>query len=135
MRPFVLTLLTGEEEEERFDDATSLVAEDETGSFGILAGHAPFLTVLEPGLVRLHRRDGDALFLAVPGGLLRVAAGRVVLVARRCFRGRDPHELARRLAEELARAALARAERRRRLERLEAEMLRRLVELEREHGP
>lgn len=134
MRPFVLALLTGEEEE-RIDDVTSLVAEDETGSFGILAGHAPFLAVLEPGLVRLRRGDGEGLFLAVPGGLLRVVADRVVLVARRCFRGRDPHEVARRLAEELARKAPARAERRRRLERLEAEMLRRLVELEREPGP
>lgn len=130
MRSFAVELLTGEALE-RILGVTSLVAEDASGSFGIQAGHERFTTVLEPGLVRLATADGGRVFLAVPGGILAVVDGTVRLIARRCLRGGEPLELARRLADELAREAGARAERRRRLERLEAELFRRLVEGER----
>jgi len=67
-------------------DSTQVVAlraEDETGSFGILPGHADFLTVLRPCVLRWHGTDNVPHFCAVEEGVLRVAGGRSVTVACR----------------------------------------------------
>jgi F-type H+-transporting ATPase subunit epsilon len=61
----------------------SVRAEDSTGSFGIMAGHADFLTVL--GVSVLVWRDGDGRehCVALRGGVLRVRDGDVVEIATR----------------------------------------------------
>jgi F-type H+-transporting ATPase subunit epsilon len=61
----------------------ALRAEDETGSFGILAGHAAFLTVLAPSVLRWHQADGVERFCAVKEGVLRVSGGHDVAIACR----------------------------------------------------
>ena len=53
----------------------SLVARDASGSFGIQAGHEDFMTALEFGLARYRTGADDWQYLALPGGILRVAAG------------------------------------------------------------
>jgi len=58
----------------------ALRAEDETGSFGILPGHAAFLTVLAPSVLRWHGADGVEHFCAVKEGVLRVSGGHDVAV-------------------------------------------------------
>lgn len=67
------------------DDAqvVALRAEDETGSFGILPGHAAFLTVLTPSVLRWHGVDGVEHFCAVKEGVLRVSGGHEVAIACR----------------------------------------------------
>ena len=64
-------------------DVAAVRAEDETGSFGILPGHADLLTVLVPSVVRWRTTDGAARFCAVHGGVFTVTAGRNVAVACR----------------------------------------------------
>ena len=54
---------------ERIDDATSFVGQDASGSFGLLAGHARFMTVLGFGLTRFRVAEQDWEFLALPGCL------------------------------------------------------------------
>jgi F-type H+-transporting ATPase subunit epsilon len=61
----------------------ALRAEDESGSFGILPGHADFLTVLTPSV--LHWRAADAIehFCAAEEGVFRVSEGSKVNIACR----------------------------------------------------
>jgi F-type H+-transporting ATPase subunit epsilon len=58
-------------------------AEDESGSFGILPGHADFLTVLTPCVLRWHGADDVQHFCAVEEGVLRVSGGKSVTIACR----------------------------------------------------
>src|SRR3974390_517677 len=58
-------------------------AEDQSGSFGILPGHADLLTVLVPSVLRWRTTDGAARFWAVRGGVFTVSPGRDVAVACR----------------------------------------------------
>ena len=49
------------------------------GDFGVLAGHAPFVTTLRPGILTMYR-DGGNLRVAVSGGFAEVSdAGLTVL--------------------------------------------------------
>ncbi|WP_423382996.1 F0F1 ATP synthase subunit epsilon [Burkholderia sp. LMG 32019] len=64
-------------------DVVAFRAEDATGSFGILPGHADFLTVLAPCVLRWRTADGQRRFCAVSGGILRVVDGQHVSIACR----------------------------------------------------
>jgi len=65
------------------EQVTALRAEDESGSFGILPGHADFLTVLTPSVLRWHEADGNLHYCAIEAGILSVTAGSVVTIACR----------------------------------------------------
>ena len=64
-------------------DVVAVRAEDESGSFGILNGHAEFLTALTTSVVRWHRAQGRQHNCAVRGGVLAVRGGSEVAVATR----------------------------------------------------
>ena len=64
-------------------DVAAVRAEDESGSFGILPGHADLLTALVPSVMRWRTSDGAAHFCAVRGGVFAVSSGRNVAVACR----------------------------------------------------
>lgn len=64
-------------------DVVSVRAEDASGSFGILNGHADFLTVLEVSVVSWRTADGKSGYCAVRNGILTVSGGRDVAVATR----------------------------------------------------
>jgi len=64
-------------------DVVSLRSEDASGSFGILAGHADFLTTLAISVVSWRHADGRAGYCAVRGGILTVSGGRDVSIATR----------------------------------------------------
>lgn len=61
----------------------SVRAEDSTGSFGIMAGHADFLTVLEISVLIWRDGDGREHCAALRGGVFRVRDGDVVEIATR----------------------------------------------------
>jgi F-type H+-transporting ATPase subunit epsilon len=58
-------------------------AEDESGSFGILNGHADFLTALAVSVVSWHCADDRRRFCAVRHGVLSVTKGSEVAIATR----------------------------------------------------
>jgi F-type H+-transporting ATPase subunit epsilon len=62
-------------------EIVALRAEDQSGSFGILHGHADLLTVLVPSVLRWRIADGATRFCAVHGGVFTVSAGRDIAVA------------------------------------------------------
>ncbi|MGA7488691.1 MAG: F0F1 ATP synthase subunit epsilon [Xanthobacteraceae bacterium] len=64
-------------------DVVAVRAEDESGSFGILNGHADFLTALTVSVVSWRHGDGRQRFCAVRRGVLSVSEGREVAVATR----------------------------------------------------
>lgn len=64
-------------------DVVSVRAEDASGSFGILNGHADFLTVLEVSVVSWRTADGKSGYCAVRNGILTMSGGKDVAVATR----------------------------------------------------
>ena len=65
------------------DNVVAVRVEDQSGSFGVLPGHADLLTALVPSVVRWRTVDGAACFCAVRGGVFVVSGGRNVSVACR----------------------------------------------------
>jgi F-type H+-transporting ATPase subunit epsilon len=64
-------------------DVVAVRAEDESGSFGILEGHADFLTALTVSVVSWHKADDRQQFCAVRRGVLSITNGSEVAVATR----------------------------------------------------
>jgi len=69
MNSFVLCLLDATHCEE-IKDVTSFIGEDETGSFGLLANHSRFMTVLSTGIAKYRTGDSHWKYLAAAGGVL-----------------------------------------------------------------
>ena len=84
-------------------EAERLVATAERGELGILAGHAPFLSVLKAGQVRLTLPDGKEEVIYISGGFIEVQQGQTIILA-------DDAERAEQLDEERVREARRRAE-------------------------
>jgi F-type H+-transporting ATPase subunit epsilon len=63
------------------DEVAHLRAEDETGAFGILPGHAGFLTALTISVLSWRDARGSEHHVAVRGGVLEVRDGDVIAVA------------------------------------------------------
>ena len=111
-------------------------AEDESGAFGVLPGHADLLTVLPPSVVRWTTPARSTRYCALSGGVLTVSGGhRVAIACRRGVLGDDLDELA---GEVIAaqRAAELDADRRARVEQtqLHARALRQLMRYLRPDG-
>ena len=64
-------------------EVLSLRAEDASGSFGILSGHADFLTALGVSIVSWRGADGAPGYCAVRNGILTVSHGTGGAVATR----------------------------------------------------
>ncbi len=64
-------------------NVTSVRAEDSSGSFGILGGHADLLTALNISIVSWHTADNRTRYCAVRRGVLSVAGGAEVAIATR----------------------------------------------------
>jgi F-type H+-transporting ATPase subunit epsilon len=65
------------------DGVTHLRAEDATGAFGILPGHADFLTTLAVSVASWRDAQGAEHHVAVRGGVLQVSSGRTIAIATR----------------------------------------------------
>lgn len=116
---------------ERLDDVVSFVGEDASGSFGILAGHARMITVLNYGLARYRAGSGEWVFVAIPGGVLYARDGQLFISTRRFFKDTDYSRISGELLDALMLEEQGLRATRDSLERLEREMFRRLRELAR----
>lgn len=70
-------------------DVRHVRAEDETGAFGILPGHADFVTALAVSVVSWRDRAEKEHQIAVRGGILMVRDGNLVEIAAREAVGED----------------------------------------------
>ena len=73
-------------------DATLVIASGEMGELGIAPRHAPLITLLKPGQVRVQRVDGDEQCFYVSGGILEVQPDVVTVLADTAIRGHDLDE-------------------------------------------
>lgn len=80
-----------------------VVATGQLGELGVTPGHAPLLTVLKPGEIRLTLPGGEQQLYYVSGGMLEVQPFHVTILADAVSRAED-------LDEAEALAAKARAE-------------------------
>lgn len=95
-------------EQEIFHGNVSMVvATGEMGELGIAPRHAPLITRLKPGQVRLKLENGDELFFYVSGGILEVQPQVVTVLADTALRAADLDEASARLAKDEAERALA----------------------------
>ncbi|HYL01190.1 MAG TPA: F0F1 ATP synthase subunit epsilon [Steroidobacteraceae bacterium] len=76
------------------------------GDLGILPRHAPLLTMLRPGEVRVRTPDGEEHHFFVGGGALEVQPARVTVLADTALRARDIDEAAALAAKQRAEEAL-----------------------------
>jgi F-type H+-transporting ATPase subunit epsilon len=80
-------------EEEVFSGQASFVAlPGEQGELGILPGHAPLITRIKPGTVRIKTESGSEELLFVAGGILEVQPGGISVLADTAIRGKDLDE-------------------------------------------
>ena len=87
--------------------ATMLFASGLMGDLGIAPRHAPLITLLRPGPVRVQTPDGKEAFYFLGGGILEVQPHRVNVLADTAVRGSDLDAEAAKRAKEEAERTLA----------------------------
>jgi F-type H+-transporting ATPase subunit epsilon len=84
-----------------------LVATGSLGELGVSYGHAPLLTSLIPGPVRVITQGGEEEIFYVSGGFLEIQPGVVSILADTAIRAHDVDEAAAEEARQAAEQALA----------------------------
>ena len=85
-------------------EATMVIASGIAGELGITPRHAPLITLLKAGPVRVQKAEGEEEFFFVSGGILEVQPHMITVLTDTATRGAD-------LDEAAAKAAKAEAER------------------------
>ncbi len=83
-------------------DAAMIFATGTVGELGISPRHAPLITQLKPGPVRVQQPDGEEVFFFVGGGILEVQPHIVTVLADTAVRADDLDEAAAVRAKEEA---------------------------------
>ena len=86
---------------------TLVVASGEMGELGIAPRHAPLITRLKPGQVRVTLENGDVQSFYVSGGILEVQPQVVTVLADTAIRAKDIDEAAALKAKEDAEKIIA----------------------------
>lgn len=87
--------------------ATMVVAMGENGELGIAPGHAPLMTTLKPGPVRVLMKDGVETIFFAAGGILEVMPHLVTVLTDSAIRATDLDEAASKQARDEAERELA----------------------------
>jgi len=86
---------------ETIEGITSFVGEDMSGSFGILAGHVRFMTILVMGLARYRIGNEPWQYLAQPGAVLYFHNNLLTISTRHYFRDQDYMRISNDLQQKL----------------------------------
>jgi F-type H+-transporting ATPase subunit epsilon len=103
-------------------DAAMVFAPASMGEVGIAPRHAPMLTTLKPGEVRVQDVDGKEEAFYITGGMLEVQPTRVMILADTALRGEQLDEAAALAAQQAAEKALEGASEETDLARAQAEL-------------
>ena len=87
-------------------DAAMVYAPARMGEVGIAPRHAPLLTALKPGEVRVEDPEGKEHFFYVTGGILEIQPHLVTVLADTALRGEQLDEAAALAAQQAAEEAL-----------------------------
>jgi F-type H+-transporting ATPase subunit epsilon len=133
MNAFTL-LLQDAARSEQIPEVISFVGEDASGSFGLLAGHARFMTTLVVGLARFRTADDRWHYLAMPGAVLYFYDNTLTLSTRHYLRDDDYQRISAALQEQLLTEEENLQATKRTLHRMEEEILKRMWEMSRKAG-
>lgn len=128
MNTFVLNLRDSQGSD-HFGHVTQFIGADDSGSFGVLAGHAKMVAVLRYGLARFADTAGRWRYLSLPGGVLSFSGNELTVVTVRYFLGEERGIITRQLAAEMSRADSDIHRSRATLAEIEHALVRRLGEL------
>ena len=84
-----------------------LVATGADGDLGICYGHAPLLTSLRPGPIRVKKQNGSEEIYYISGGFLEVQPSTTTVLADTALRAGDMDEAAALEAKKVAEQALS----------------------------
>lgn len=87
-------------------DVQMIIASGDLGDIGITPGHAPLITSLKPGPVRLVFENGEDELFFVSGGFLEAIASRVTILADTAERAENLDEAEALHAQEEAKRLL-----------------------------
>ena len=104
-------------------EAKMVFAPAEMGEVGISPRHAPLLTRLKPGAVRVQTESGEELAFFVGGGILEVQPHLVTVLADTAMRAKDVDEASAAQAKQRAEEAMSNAKSDMDLARAQAEMI------------
>jgi len=116
---------------EQYQDVTTFVGEDKSGSFGILPDHDRFMTPLEMGLCRFKTLQHDWLYVATAGALLYFHDNRLCLTTRHFLIDSDYGRISAVLAEQFLNEETRLHAQKQSLRQMEEEVIKRLWELRR----
>lgn len=85
---------------------TQVFAPAEMGEVGVLPRHAPMLSTLKPGVVRVISQEGDEQSFYVSGGILEIQPHVVTILSDTALRAADIDESAALAAKERAEVAM-----------------------------
>lgn len=125
---FTLVLQDATQTEE-IGGVTSFVGEDSSGSFGLLPGHARFMTSLVMGLARFRINKEPWQYIATPGALLYFQNNQLFLSTRHFIVDEDYMRISIALEEQLLREESRLHNQKRSFRRMEEEVLKRLWEV------
>jgi F-type H+-transporting ATPase subunit epsilon len=101
--PLKVEIVTAESVVYSEEDVDRLLIPGVEGELGVLTLHAPLLTMIQPGVMRIVK-DGDEVEMAITGGFVEVRDNRVTILA-------DAAERAEEIDEGRAEEARRRAQR------------------------
>ena len=87
-------------------EATMVFAPASEGEIGVAPRHAPLLSLLKPGEVRVQTPDGAEQHFFVGGGAIEVQPSKVTVLADTALRAKDIDEAAALAAKQRAEEAL-----------------------------
>lgn len=111
-------------------EASMVFAPAAMGEVGIAPRHAPLLTTLKPGTVRVQQADGKELAFFVGGGILEVQPHLVSILADTALRGEHADEELAAKAKKDAEAKLAGAKTEMDLKKAQQELIEAAARLE-----
>jgi F-type H+-transporting ATPase subunit epsilon len=111
-------------------DVTMVIASGVAGELGIAPKHAPLITQLKPGQVRVLLEDGSEEDFYVSGGILEVQPYLVSVLADTALRADDIDEAAAIKAKEDAEALLKDKTKRQDLAKVQAELAKAVAQIQ-----
>jgi F-type H+-transporting ATPase subunit epsilon len=103
-------------------EAAMVFAPASMGEVGIAPRHAPMLTTLKPGEVRVQDADGAEEAFYITGGMLEIQPSKVMILADTALRGDQLDEAAALAAQQSAEKALEGASQETDVARAQAEL-------------
>jgi F-type H+-transporting ATPase subunit epsilon len=132
LKTFTLTLFDATRSMS-MEGVCSFVGEDATGNFGIMGGHARFITLLVTGLAKFRVGRENWQYLALPGGVLYFCNDILTISTRRFLLDDDYSHIRELMQQQLLKEDKSLSSLKKSLHRMEKELLRQLWELQRKH--